>query len=379
MSPLRVLIAFGTRPEAIKLAPLVRLLGSQPRRFAVRTCVSAQHRDLLHQVLTTFELTPDHDLDLMQPDQTLPQLTARVIEGMTEVLVAERPDIVFVQGDTTTAFTAALAAFYQAIPVGHVEAGLRTGRRRSPFPEEMNRRLIGRLADLHFAPTQRAADSLAAEGVRPDSIFVTGNTGVDALLWTREAIASGRARVPEWSFLQSGRQLILVTAHRRESFGPGLEQICDALIELGSRDDVQLVYPVHPNPAVADPVRRMLSQSPGITLVDPLGYVELIDLMRRARFILTDSGGIQEEAPSLGKPVLVLRENTERPVAVEVGTAVLTGADPAKIVAEASRLLDDPAHYATMARRHSPFGDGLACQRIADVLLRCDPRTLDPA
>ena len=379
MPPLRVLIAFGTRPEAIKLAPLVRFLAARPERFEVRTCVSAQHRDLLHQVLTTFELTPDHDLDLMQPEQTLPQLTARVLSGITDVLARERPDMVFVQGDTTTAFAAALAAFYQAVPIGHVEAGLRTGRRRSPFPEEMNRRLTGCLADLHFAPTERAADSLVAEGVPPESIFVTGNTGVDALLWTREAIESGRATVPEWSFLESGRQLILVTAHRRESFGPGVEQICKALIELASRDDVQLVYPVHPNPAVADPVRRLLAESPGITLVDPLGYVELIDLMGRARFILTDSGGIQEEAPSLGKPVLVLRDNTERPEAVEAGTAVLTGTDPATIVRESSRLLDDAAHYERMARRHSPFGDGLACQRIADVLLRRDPRALNPA
>ncbi len=379
MPPLRVLIAFGTRPEAIKLAPLVRLLVAQPERFEVRTCVSAQHRDLLHQVLTTFELTPDHDLDLMQPSQTLPQLTGRVLSGMTDILTRERPDIVLVQGDTTTAFAAGLAAFYQAIPIGHVEAGLRTGRRRSPFPEEMNRRLTGCLADLHFAPTQRAAGSLAAEGVPAESIFVTGNTGVDALLWTRDAIESGRAAVPEWSFLESGRRLILVTAHRRESFGPGLERICKALIELASRDDVRLVYPVHPNPAVGDPVRRLLGETPGITLVDPLGYVELIDLMRRVSFILTDSGGIQEEAPSLGKPVLVLRDNTERPEAVEAGTAILTGTDSAKIVRESSRLLDDAAHYERMARRHSPFGDGLASQRIADVLLRRDPRSLNPA
>ena len=379
MAPLRVLIAFGTRPEAVKLAPLVRLLAAQPERFEVRTCVSAQHRDLLHQVLTTFELTPDHDLDLMQPDQTLPQLTGRVLSGMTDILARERPDIVLVQGDTTTAFAAALAAFYQAIPIGHVEAGLRSGRRRSPFPEEMNRRLTGCLADLHFAPTQRAAGSLAAEGVPPESIFVTGNTGVDALLWTRDAIESGRVSIPAWSFLQSGRRLILVTAHRRESFGPGLQRICKALIELASRDDVQFVYPVHPNPAVADAVRRLLGETPGITLVDPLGYLELIDLMRQVSFILTDSGGIQEEAPSLGKPVLVLRENTERPEAVEAGTAILTGTDSAKIVREASRLLDDAAHYERMARRHSPFGDGLASQRIADVLLRRDPRTLNPA
>ncbi len=379
MPPLRVLIAFGTRPEAIKLAPLVRLLSEQPERFRVRTCVSAQHRELLDQVLAAFELTPDHDLDLMQPEQTLPQLTARVLGGIAEVLARKRPDIVFVQGDTTTAFAGALAAFYQGIPVGHVEAGLRTGNARSPFPEEMNRRLTGALANLHFAPTERAARSLRAEGVPPESVFVTGNTGVDALLVTREAIETGRAKVPEWSFLEPERSLILVTAHRRESFGAPLEGICKALVELASRGDVQLVYPVHPNPAVAEPVRRVLADKPGITLVDPLGYVELIDLMRRSRFILTDSGGIQEEAPSLGKPVLVLRENTERLEAVEAGTALLTGTDPDKIVAEACRLLDDPEHYEGMAERHNPFGDGLASQRIADVLLRHDPRTLNSA
>ena len=369
MSPLRVLVVFGTRPEAIKLCILIRHLRSLPGRFGVSTCVTAQHRSMLDQVLAAFEIQPDHDLNLMRPGQSLDQLTSRVLTAVGRVLAEVRPDIVVVQGDTTTTFAAALAAFYQRIPVAHVEAGLRTNDRYSPFPEELNRRLTSRLSDLHFAATKRAAENLWSEGTPRKAVFVTGNTVIDSLLFMKNALEQGRVQAPQWSFIDPGRRLVLVTAHRRESFGGGFERICAALAALAERDDIQLVYPVHRNPNVTSPVYRKLSGLARVELIEPLDYVPLIDLMMRSHFILTDSGGIQEEAPSLGKPVLVMRDNTERPEALDAGTARLVGADTQKIVVESARLLDDASHYETMARPHNPFGDGHACERISDVLL----------
>ena len=369
MSPLRVLVVFGTRPEAIKLCILIRHLGSLPGRFDVSTCVTAQHRSMLYQVLAAFEIQPGHDLNLMQPGQSLDQLTSRVLTAVGRVLAEARPDIVVVQGDTTTTFAAALAAFYQRIPVAHVEAGLRTNDRYSPFPEELNRRLTSRLSDLHFAATKRAAENLWREGTPREAVFVTGNTVIDSLLFMKNALEQGRIQAPKWSFIDPGRRLVLVTAHRRESFGGGFERICAALAVLAERDDIQLVYPVHRNPNVTGPVYRKLSGLARVELIEPLDYVALIDLMMRSHFILTDSGGIQEEAPSLGKPVLVMRDNTERPEAIEAGTARLVGAGTQTIVAESERLLDDASHYETMSRPHNPFGDGHACERISDVLL----------
>ena len=369
MSPLRVLAVFGTRPEAIKLCILIRHLGSLPGRFDVTTCVTAQHRSMLDQVLAAFEIQPDHDLNLMQPGQSPGEVTSRVLTAMGRVLAEVKPDIVVVQGDTATTFAAALAAFYQRIPVAHVEAGLRTNDRYSPFPEEMNRRLTSRLSDLHFAATKRAAENLWSEGTPREAVFVTGNTVIDALLFMKNALEQGRIQAPKWPFIDPGRRLVLVTAHRRESFGDGFERICEALTVLAQRDDIQLVYPVHRNPNVTGPVYRKLSGLARVELIEPLDYVPLIDLMMRSHFILTDSGGIQEEAPSLGKPVLVMRDNTERPEALDAGTARLVGTDTQKIVAESARLLDDASHYETMARQHNPFGDGHACERISDVLL----------
>ena len=372
---LRILVVFGTRPEAIKLCPLITYLQSEPQKFAVRTCVTAQHREMLDQALAVaFHMKPDHDLDLMRPGQTLPETTARVITGLEPVMTAEKPDLVLVQGDTTTTFSAALAAFYARIPVGHVEAGLRTSDKYRPFPEEMDRTLTTRLSDLHFAATERAAAHLRAEGVEDDRIFVTGNTVIDAVLAVRDRLADGRVERPQWPFLDPGRKLLLATAHRRESFGEGFEHICRALNTLAARPDVQIVYPVHPNPKVSDPVRRLLTGTPAIELLEPVGYVEFVDLMTRSYLILTDSGGIQEEAPSLGKPVLVMRENTERPEAVEAGTARLVGTNTGTIVNEAARLLDEPEQYQRMSKQRNPYGDGQACRRIAEALERYSPR-----
>jgi len=365
---MRVLFIFGTRPEAIKLCPLVRRLGAEPHRFEPRVCVTAQHRAMLDQVLAAFEVQPDHDLDLMLPDQSLAELTSRTVAALDPVIRREQPDWILVQGDTTTTFCAALAGFYARVRVGHVEAGLRTGDKHQPYPEEINRLLATRLADLHFAATEEAAANLRAEAVRPETIFVTGNTVIDAVLAIREGLESGRLPRPQWPFLDPARPLILVTAHRRESFGEGFERICAALLELARRPGVEIVYPVHSNPNVREPVHRLLGAHPRIHLLDPLDYVPFVDLILRSRVILTDSGGVQEEAPSLGKPVLVMREKTERPEAVRAGTVRLVGTDPAKIVEEAGRLLDDPGHYREMSRRHNPYGDGHACDRIAEIL-----------
>jgi len=364
----RILFVFGTRPEAIKLCPLVRRLRSQPDDFQVRVCVTAQHRDMLDPVLEAFGVRPDFDLDLMQPGQTLCGLTARVLGGIETVLDSERPHLVVVQGDTNTTFAAALGAFYRDVPVAHVEAGLRTGDMRQPFPEEMNRVLTSRIAAFHFAPTLAAEAALLHEGVAPETIFVTGNTGIDAVLWVRDALDRGELLAPAWPWLDPARRLILVTCHRRENFGPGFDRAMRALALVAARPDVQIVYPVHRNPNVLGPAHAQLSGLANIVLLDPLPYVAFVDLMRRCRMIVTDSGGIQEEAPSLGKPVLVLREKTERPEAVETGTVKLVGTDERQIVAEAARLLDDEAEYARMTRIHNPYGDGRACERIAQVL-----------
>jgi UDP-N-acetylglucosamine 2-epimerase (non-hydrolysing) len=366
----RILIIFGTRPEAIKLCPLVRQLRLSPDAYTVKVCVTAQHREMLDHALDAFSIQPDYDLDLMQPRQTLAGLTARILAALDPVLETERPDLVIVQGDTATTLAGALAAFYREIPVAHVEAGLRTGDMAQPFPEEMNRVLTSRLAAWHFAPTARAAEALLREGTAREKLFVTGNTGIDAVLYVRDALDSGALRAPDWPWLEPGKHLVLVTSHRRESFGPGLESVMRALARLASRGDVQIVYPVHRNPNVTGPAHALLAGLPHVTLLDPLPYVPFVDLMRRCKLIITDSGGIQEEAPSLGKPVLVLRAKTERPEAVDAGTVKLVGVDQDRIVAEAARLLDDPAEYARLTRIHNPYGDGHACERIAEALAK---------
>lgn len=364
----KVLFVFGTRPEAIKLCPLVRHLAQAYPGWLVKTCVTAQHRHLLDQVLRVFEVTPDYDLNCMAPGQTLAQITSRVMATLEPVLEAERPDVVLVQGDTTTTLCGALAAFYAGIPVGHVEAGLRTGDLAHPFPEELNRVLVSRIAGLHFASTEWAAANLAREGVPRGAIAVTGNTGIDAVLYVRERLERGYWREEGRIELDNNRKLVLVTAHRRESFGEGFEQICGALAELARRPDIQIVYPVHPNPNVTEPVYRHLVGRENVLLLEPLEYVPFVDLLRRAWIVLTDSGGIQEEAPSLGKPVLVMRRTTERPEAVEAGTARLVGNRKQTILEECTRLLDDPAAYEAMARAHNPYGDGRACVRIGEAL-----------
>jgi UDP-N-acetylglucosamine 2-epimerase (non-hydrolysing) len=362
-----VLVIFGTRPEAIKLAPVIEALAAS-RTLAPRVCVTGQHRQMLDQMLALFGITPHHDLAIMRPDQDLFDLTARALTSLRPVLDAERPAAVLVQGDTTTAMAAALAAFYRQIPVGHVEAGLRTGHAYDPFPEEMNRRLTSHLATWHYAPTARAAANLGREGVPADRILVTGNTIVDALhaivaRLTRDPKAAAPALPPGQL---AGRRLVLVTGHRRESFGAGLRNICTALRELAAaHPDVLIVYPVHLNPAVQRPVHEILGGQPNVVLTAPLDYLPFVDLMRRAHLILTDSGGLQEEAPSLGVPVLVMRETTERPEAVDAGTAMLVGTQPDTIVAAATRLLTDPAAHAGMRAARNPFGDGAAAARIA--------------
>jgi UDP-N-acetylglucosamine 2-epimerase (non-hydrolysing) len=357
----KILVAVGTRPEAVKLAPVVHTLRAAPW-CDCRVLATAQHRDLLDSILAFFEIEPDIDLDLMQPGQTLADLTARMTTALDRALAEERPDVVLGQGDTTTVFVTALASFYRDIPFGHVEAGLRTHLRRSPFPEEMNRQLVGRLADWHFAPTERSANNLRQENVDPAAIHVTGNTVVDALLWAAE-------RVPPSDLApRDGRKLVLVTAHRRENFGERFAGVCGALREIADREDVHMVYPVHPNPNIREPAARLLGDHPHIDLIDPLDYPRFVAAMRAARVILTDSGGVQEEAPSLGVPVLVLRDDTERPEGIDAGTAELVGTDPARIVARATTLLEDDDAHRTMAQKVNPYGDGTASQRIADVL-----------
>ncbi len=364
----KILLIFGTRPEAIKLCPLIRRLREDSARFDVKVCVTAQHREMLDQVLLAFDVTPDHDLDLMLPGQTLYQSTSRILAGLEKVLMEQKPAMVIVQGDTTTTLCGALAAFYARVPVGHVEAGLRTGDFDQPFPEEMNRVLTSRLTSLHFAATGQAAENLRGEGVSSSCISVTGNTGIDAVLYVRDGLEQGALHGGEWPGFDSTKKLILVTAHRRESFGGGFERICRALARIADRGDVQLVYPVHPNPNVQDPVQRILAVHPHIRLIAPQSYVPFVELMRRAYLLITDSGGVQEEGPSLGKPILVLREKTERPEAVIAGTVRLVGTDEDRIVAEATALIEDRELYDRMARVHNPYGDGHASERIADAI-----------
>ncbi len=366
---LNCLFVFGTRPEAIKLSPVILHMKARPAEFAVRVAVTGQHRTMLDQVLHAFGIVPDYDLNLMTPGQTLTGLSARILAGLEPVLSDAKPDIVYVQGDTTTTLCGALAAFYARVPVGHIEAGLRTGDMESPFPEEMNRVVTGRLAAIHFAATDGARENLLAENVPPGRIHVTGNSGIDAVLNVRQRLLSGELARPEFAFLDPARRLIVVTAHRRESFGAGFEEICRALATLAARQDVQIVFPVHRNPNVVEPVRRWLEGNPNVHLMEPLDYVPFVDLMCRACLLLTDSGGIQEEGPSLGKPVIVMREKTERPEAVEAGTVRLAGADSGRIVAEVARLLDDAAAMETMTRMHNPYGDGHASERIAQATL----------
>ncbi|MCC7175823.1 MAG: UDP-N-acetylglucosamine 2-epimerase (non-hydrolyzing) [Bryobacterales bacterium] len=367
--PYRILLIAGTRPEAIKLSPVALHLRSRPDEFEARVCVTAQHREMLDQVLDAFSVVPDHDLNLKEPGQTLYQSTSRILAGLEPVLKAESPHMVLVQGDTTTTLCGALAAFYGRVPVGHVEAGLRTGDPYQPFPEEMNRVLATRLASLHFAATEGAARHLREEGIAESSIGVTGNPGIDAVLYVLDALERGTLKGDSWPQLDPSRKLILVTAHRRESFGAGFERICSALARLSRRTDVEIVYPVHPNPNVRAAVTRRLEGLPRIHLVEPVDYIPFVDLMRRARILLTDSGGIQEEGPSLGKPVLVMRDKTERPEAVEAGSVRLVGTDEDRIVAETQKLLDDELEYSRMTRVHNPYGDGRASPRIAELIL----------
>lgn len=363
-----VLFVFGTRPEAIKLAPVILQLHGRSAAFAVKICVTAQHREMLDQVLSVFPFKPDYDLDVMTPGQSLPQVTARILSKLEAVVSDAKPDILLVQGDTTSTLCGALAGFYCNVTVGHVEAGLRTGDIRQPFPEEMNRLLVSRLASIHFAATPAAAQNLLTEGANPATIHVTGNTGIDAVLYVRDRLVDGSLPTRSWPFLDERKKLILVTAHRRESFGLGFEQICAALRIISEIPDVQIVIPVHPNPNASGPVRRILGNCPNIYLIDPLDYVSFVDLMRRCYLLITDSGGIQEEAPSLGKPVLVLRAKTERPEAVQAGTATLVGVDSEKIVASAAYLIGNSEEYARRALIHNPYGDGRASGRIADII-----------
>jgi UDP-N-acetylglucosamine 2-epimerase (non-hydrolysing) len=364
---MKILVVLGTRPEAVKLAPVIRLLRDEPDRFLARICVTGQHREMIAPLLDFFGIVPDHDLRIMAENQTPAHVGGATLLALEPIVADERPDAILVQGDTTSVAAASVAGFYSGIRVGHVEAGLRTGDRRRPFPEEINRRIVGITADWHFAPTTRARDNLLREGVAAGAIHVTGNTVIDALQWTIGRPELERIPLP---YLLPNRRLVLVTAHRRESFGPPLARICEALRGLARefRDDAQIVYPVHLNPNVQGPVREALGNEPNIHLVPPLDYLAFVRLMRESVLVMTDSGGIQEEAPSLGKPVLVLREVTERPEAVEAGAAELVGTDPARILAAARRLLTDPKAYARMARAINPFGDGHAAERIVAAL-----------
>ncbi|AWH88810.1 non-hydrolyzing UDP-N-acetylglucosamine 2-epimerase [Limnobaculum parvum] len=369
---MKVLTVFGTRPEAIKMAPLVHALADDDY-FESKVCVTAQHREMLDQVLKLFNIKPDYDLDIMRPGQGLTEITCRILEGLKPVLEEFKPDVVLVHGDTTTTLATSLAAFYQRIPVGHVEAGLRTGDLYSPWPEEGNRKLTGHLAMYHFSPTETSKQNLLTEAIPDSRIFVTGNTVIDALFWVRNRIHNDAQLKQEmeqrYSFLQQDKKIILVTGHRRESFGDGFERICSALADIArTHPDVQVVYPVHLNPNVREPVKRILSHIDNVILIEPQDYLPFVYLMDHAYLILTDSGGIQEEAPSLGKPVLVMRKTTERPEAVSAGTVRLVGTNIALILEEVSRLLTDENEYHLMSRAHNPYGDGKACQRILDAL-----------
>jgi len=366
----KILFIFGTRPEAIKMAPLIKEFEKNKGKFNVKVCVTAQHREMLDQVLDFFKIKPDYDLDLMKPNQSLFTITADIIKSLESVLDSFNPDLVFVQGDTTTAFAGALAGFYKKIKIAHIEAGLRSHNRYSPFPEEINRVLAGHITDYHFAPTEKAKDNLINEGIK-ENVWVVGNTVIDALFLGLDIIKKeGEEKYYHFfDFIDFSKKIILVTGHRRESFGEPFRNICYALKDLADRyDDIEIVYPVHLNPNVRKPVNEILKGHKRIHLIEPLSYPYLIWLMSKSYIILTDSGGIQEEAPSLGKPVLVMREVTERTEGIEAGTAKLVGTDKEKIVSEATRLLESESEYKKMANAVNPYGDGKASQRIVDIL-----------
>lgn len=368
----KVLTVFGTRPEAIKMAPLVHALAAD-ERFEARCCVTAQHREMLDQVLELFKITPDYDLNLMKAGQTLPEITSRILLELTPVLKEFKPDVVLVHGDTATTFATSLAAYYEQIAVGHVEAGLRTGNIYSPWPEEGNRKLTGSLTKYHLAPTENSKANLLKENYSAENISVTGNTVIDALLMVKQQIESdtdlSNTLAAQFPMLDESKKLILVTGHRRESFGGGFERICEALAQTAkAHPDCQILYPVHLNPNVQEPVKRILKDVDNVHLIEPQQYLPFVYLMNRSHIILTDSGGIQEEAPSLGKPVLVMRDTTERPEAVDAGTVKLVGTDVVKITSALNELLTDDESYKTMSRAHNPYGDGKACQRICNVL-----------
>ena len=368
----KILTVFGTRPEAIKMAPLVRILAKDPR-FDAKVCVTAQHREMLDQVLDIFDIVPDYDLDLMKPGQTLPGLTSSILLGMSSVYEKFKPDIVLVHGDTATTFATALSAYYQQIPLGHVEAGLRTGDIYSPWPEEANRKLTGAITQYHFAPTKTSANNLHKENIKNEDVYITGNTVIDALFLANDIINTKMELKStfeeQFSFLDNAKKLILVTGHRRESFGDGFERICEAIRKIALKNrNIQVLYPVHLNPNVQEPVNRLLSDLDNVILIEPQQYLPFVYLMNRAVIILTDSGGIQEEAPSLGKPVLVMRDTTERPEAVDAGTVKLVGTNVDLIYREVQALLDNEHAYKAMSRAHNPYGDGEACQRICEIL-----------
>jgi len=364
----KILFLFGTRPEAIKLAPVIKEFKRYPNFFNIEVCVTAQHRHMLDQVLDTFHIKPDFDLNIMQPNQTLFDINIRVLKKLEMLLDRRRPDLIFVQGDTTTAFVSALAAYYKKIKVAHIEAGLRTEDKFAPFPEEMNRRLLGVLADFHFAPTQNAKKNLLQQGVSEKNILVTGNTVIDALFWALRM--NPKCSLPLLKTIKFGQRIMLVTLHRRENFGEPLQRICWALKTIVKRNEnVVIVYPVHPNPNVWLPAKRLLGKTERIHLLRPLDYLPFIQLMKKSYLILTDSGGIQEEAPALGKPVLVLREKTERPEAIEAGVAQLVGSDEAKITQTTEKLLRSKTAYKKMANKVNPFGDGKAAIRIRNFFL----------
>ncbi len=372
----KILIIFGTRPEAIKMAPVVKGFQAAAPQCQTVVCVTAQHREMLDQVLKLFDISPEHDLNIMKPGQDLFDITSNILLGLKGVLAAEKPDLVLVHGDTTTTLAASLAAYYAGVPVGHVEAGLRTGHKRAPFPEEINRKLTGAIADWHFAPTDAARDNLLREGVDPTTIFVTGNTVIDALLSVTQRLHNNAQLKSEFdtrfAFLDVTKKLILVTGHRRENFGEGFENICNALADIASAaPDVEVLYPVHLNPNVRKPVADILAarKLANVHLIDPVDYLPFVYLMNRAFLIITDSGGVQEEAPSLGKPVLVMRDTTERPEAVEAGTVKLVGTSRAAIVKETLNLLQNPSDYARMSQAHNPYGDGQAVSRIVEAVL----------
>jgi UDP-N-acetylglucosamine 2-epimerase (non-hydrolysing) len=372
LAKLKILTILGTRPEAIKLSPVILELEGRPDRFDSLVCITAQHREMLDSPLELFGIVPEYDLNIMSPGQTLAQVTARAIAGLDEVIFKEKPGMILVQGDTTTAFSGALVGYYHHVKIGHVEAGLRTGDKYAPFPEEINRRLVGRIADFHFAPTVCAKDALLNEGIPESSVHVTGNTVIDALFWVREMTRAAPPRLPAGlAEAMKGLRVILVTGHRRESFGEGFMNICHAIREVAEAfDDTAFVYPVHLNPNVRIPVNRILGGHPRIHLIEPLSYAPFVWVMDHASLVLTDSGGVQEEAPSLGKPVLVMRETTERPEGIAAGNAMLVGVQKDRIINGLTLLLRNPERRAAMAAVNNPYGDGRAARRIADILAR---------